>query len=500
MRQGGTADSRRWPHVALALLSGCLIGLGQAPFGWWIATLAGFAGLGWLQAGAGGAKRAAWLCWLTGAAAFALSMHWIVEPFLVDVARHGWMAPFALVFLAGGLALFWGAAGWLAARLRGGPVAFALLLALAEFARGHLMTGFPWNLPAYVWLETGLAQAAAWVGPYGLSAVTILLPVLSGAWLHRGQGARRLAALLPVLALAGAALAWPVPPAEAPEADAPVMRLVQPNAPQHLKYDPEHAQRFYRRAVEDTAALPRPDLVVWPETALPGLLEFSGAALDHVADRAGGVPVVLGIVRSEEGTRYYNSLVVLDAEGEIADVYDKHHLVPFGEYLPLGDLLGQLGLSAMADLYGGGYSAGPGPELVDVGRAGRALPLICYEAVFPRDTRGTGARPDLLLQITNDAWFGHFSGPYQHLAQARFRAIEQGLPLVRAANTGVSAAIGPRGQVLARLALDEAGYVDAALPAALDATLYARTGDLPVFCALLLLAGLALVARRRFGR
>jgi apolipoprotein N-acyltransferase len=203
--------------------------------------------------------------------------------------------------------------------------------------------------------------------------------------------------------------------------------------------------------------------------------------------------VALGIQRSD-GLRGWNSLAVFAPDGTVTAVYDKHHLVPFGEYIPLGDLASEwFGITAFAARDGNAYSAGPGPRLVDLGPGlGRVLPLICYEAVFPQDLRGVPGRPDWLLQVTNDAWFGRLTGPYQHLAQARLRSIEQGLPMVRVANTGVSAVIDARGRLRAAIPLGRAGFVDARLPGTLTAPPYARWGEVPV---LLLLAGLAVAVR-----
>ena len=278
------------------------------------------------------------------------------------------------------------------------------------------------------------------------------------------------------------------------------IRLIQPNAAQHEKWDPEKIPVFFDRQLSFTAAVPEdggpaPDLVIWSETAIPWALDLAGSALAEIAQAGGAAQVTLGVQRRSD-TRYFNSMVTLDAQGGVTQVYDKHHLVPFGEYMPLGDLLAKVGITAFAARHGNGYSSGPGAKLMDFGPLGKALPLICYEAVFAHDVNAAPERPAFLIQITNDAWFGKGAGPKQHLAQARMRAIEQGLPLARAANTGISAMIDPYGRVIASLPLGQAGFVDAPLPKALSPTLYSRTGDLP-FALLLLLGLFAAVIRRR---
>ena len=242
-----------------------------------------------------------------------------------------------------------------------------------------------------------------------------------------------------------------------------------------------------------------PALVVWPETSVPFLLDFPGAAYGMMADSARkhgpDTQLGFGVQRLEDG-RYYNSLALLDARGTVGQVYDKHHLVPFGEYIPLAEWIAGSPIGGLAAQALQGYSAGPGPRALDLGPLGRALPLICYEAIFPRHSR-LAPRPDWLLQVTNDAWFGTFSGPYQHLAQARLRAVEQGLPLLRSANTGVSAGFDGYGRALGELALGTHGFVDIPLPQALPPTPYARWGDWPIWGALALLGLVGATARRR---
>jgi apolipoprotein N-acyltransferase len=269
---------------------------------------------------------------------------------------------------------------------------------------------------------------------------------------------------------------------------------VQPNAAQHLKWRADMVKHFYARQLDLTRAPPRdgtpaPDLVVWPETAVPWLLDDADAVLAEISRAAGGVPLALGILRAEDG-QLRNSLVVVQPGGAVGAQYDKHHLVPFGEYMPFTTLARDLGLRGLAELRGPGFGSGPGPSVLDFGTIGRGMPLICYEAVFAHDVNAMPMRADFLLQITNDAWFGTWAGPQQHLAQARMRAIEQGLPLLRAANTGISAMIDPYGRIVAALDLGVAGFVDAPLPAPLPPSVYARIGDWPALA--VLLSGLAL--------
>jgi len=482
----------RW-RMAVAALLGAVGAMGLAPVGAWPVSLLALVLLPALLAACSTPRAAALTGWAFGAGWFAHALFWIVEPFFVEPERYGWMAPFALVFMAGGLALFWGLAAWAAHRAAPTPAgrigALIVTLSLAEFARAYLLTGFPWAAPAQIWADTPAAQLLAWIGPQGLGLATLAIALPPGLALARGRGARGLAlAGLPAAAFAVATLAAAAPGPSA-ESTGATVRLVQPNAPQHQKWDPAHIPVFFNRQIAFTEAAPRPDLIVWPESAVPVPLNDAAPTLARIAEAAGGAQVVLGIQRFE-GWRVFNSLIRLDGTGAVAGLYDKHHLVPFGEYVPFGDLAARFGLYGFAAQEGQGYSAGPGPRLLDLGPLGPALPLICYEAVLPQDVTGAPTRPRLLLQVTNDAWFGTHSGPYQHLAQARMRAIEQWLPLVRAANTGVSALIGPHGEVIRAIPLGQAGFVDAPLPAPLPPTLYARTGDWPVFL-LLLIAGAA---------
>lgn len=493
----------RWIRAALFVALGAGAGLGQPPQEFWGITLGAFAVLFTALTYARSAKEAALWFWIFATAYFAVALRWIVEPFMVDVVRHGWMAPFAIVLLSGGLALFWGAAGalavWLGRSAQGRVWSAVVTLGLAELARAYVLTGFPWAGLGQTLVSSPFASWLAVIGPQGVAV--LMLACAAGLWSLNTHGTARFIGLLP-FGLA-AAVHWMAsgPPVIA-QSDAPLVRIVQPNAPQHEKWDAEKAPIFFWRQVDATAAPSdtggRPDLVVWPETAIPSLLHLADEALARVHEAAAGTPVVLGMQRVE-GVRFYNALLVMGARGDLLDIYDKHHLVPFGEYIPFGDQLGALGIRGLAAREGSGYSAGAGPRLVQIPGIGAALPLICYEAVFPQHARIGQERPRLLLQITNDAWFGTYAGPQQHLAQARMRAIEQGLPLVRAANTGISAIIDAQGRVVTSLPLGVSGFRDATLPPAFASTLYAVTGDLPVLVMLLVALGAA-YGSRRIGR
>lgn len=500
-----------------ALLAGATTGLGQAPFSWIILALIGLAAGFMLFQSTNTRRQAAAIGWAFGVGYFALTLSWIVEPFLIDLARHGWMAPFALIGMAAGMALFWGAAfgvaKWLDPNLDpnfgpnfgqswGQGIALVVFWTIAEVARTYILTGFPWGLLGYIWLDTGLDQMAAYIGPHGLTLLTLVgVWALLAAFNHRKRLILVPLVVLPFVGMIGFGLAQAALGGATGTSLRPIVRLIQPNAPQKQKWDPEMIPMFFDRNLGFTSATPQvaaPDVIIWPETSVPYLLNNAQGALELISQAAGGIPVVLGIQRRNADV-YHNSLVVLGPNGDVIDTYDKSHLVPFGEYVPGGALASALNLKGLAAKEGYGFGAGAGLRLIEIAGLGLAMPLICYEAIFPHEVGGLDVRADWLLQITNDAWFGNLTGPQQHLAQARFRAIEQGLPMVRAANTGISAMIDGRGQITASLPLGVAGFLDVALPAALPETIYARSGDWPILLLLIGAAATLLIKRRRFS-
>ena len=475
----------RWRRFGLALLAGLALALGQAPFDFpWLALFALPALLLLLR------NTCCWkggfsVGWAAGLGYFGLTLIWIVEPFLVDIGRYGWMAPFALVLMAGGMALFWGLGFALAQRW---PTAliFAGFWTLAEILRSYVFTGFPWALMAYNWVETPVIQAASLIGVHGLG----FLIVLAGGLLLSRRG--WIASLLIAVLLFGYGLSRLQDPIENTDL---TVRLIQPNAIQTQKWDREYIPLFFQRQLEFSAAPGAPDIVIWPEAAiayLPGEQPLVRAQITDAAQ----APVILGARRRDDGG-VYNSLFLLAESSDVEAVYDKSHLVPFGEYMPLQGLAKRWGLQGLAEAMGGSIAFGAGPEILSGQGVPAFMPLICYEAIFPKTL--PGPRPAWLVQITNDAWFGGFNGPYQHLAQARVRAIEQGLPLARAANTGISAMVDPLGRITASLPLNKAGYVDAALPKPRPPTLQALIGQWPIIGLILaaLLAGVLQQRKRR---
>lgn len=498
----------RFGRIALALLAGAGTALAHPPFGL-LPGLLGYPLLMLLAERSTTVRGGFWMGWLAGFAYFFIGCWWVAEAFLVNPAQ-AWMAPFAASLLPIGLGLFWGTATALYRRFRPDGVSrvlvFAALFCLLEWLRGHVLTGFPWNPAGASWRAGSAAsQFAAVGGVYGLSFVTVASFAAFGAlW---GQGSRR--ARLLAVAGGAAALAALMVGGELRlssarlESNGALVRIVQADVPQESKWSPEAYRGIVERYVNLTArpAAVTPDIVVWPEGALPASANqvFAPDAWEARAIARAvqpGQTLIAGLGRGEpdasapEGARYFNSAFVFTDIGEaglrVSAIYDKHRLVPFGEYLPAGDLLGALGVRSLTHMPLD-FSPGPTPAPIDIPGAPRAQPLICYESLYPGFTPGSAGRPGWIVNISNDAWFGRTSGPLQHLNLASYRAIETGLPVVRSTPTGVSAIIDPWGRVVddARLDPGESGVIDARLPAPTSVTLYGRTGDLLFWLAVL---------------
>jgi len=502
---GAARQLSQWGSIWLALLAGVVAGLAHPPFG----VLPGLLGyalmLRQVEARADRPLAHAFSRgWLAGLGYFAVSVWWIVEPFMVDAKTQGWMAPFALVLLAGGLALFWGAAALAYRALKPtGPsrvLVFAGCLAAVEWLRGHVLTGFPWDLPGESWRAgSAPSQAAALVGVYGLSWITIAIasaPVLAfDARPRRDRIAALGVALLALTGLYGFGLARLAGAAPA-SPSAPMVRVVQADIDQKQKWRPEHLDQIFATYLDLSRrpAAARPDVIIWPEGALPAVVdELLAPGLPYaprlVAALAPGQTLLMGANRAERSSggdyRYFNSLVAFRREPEglkVTGVYDKHHLVPFGEFMPLAQLATRIGFRSLVHMPDD-FTAGPPSRPLAAEGLPAFQPLICYEALFPGMTRAgpapRGPRAAWILNISNDAWFGVTSGPLQHLNLASYRAIEEGLPMVRSTPTGASAVIDAYGRVLpgARLGLGAFGVIDARLPPALAPPAYVRWGD-----------------------
>jgi apolipoprotein N-acyltransferase len=498
---GGLTGVRR---AVLAVMLGAVSVLAFAPMHVWPVLFVSFGGLVWLLDGCQAAhatlkdrlKAASLTGFWFGFGFFLAGLYWVAEAFLVEPWRHGWLIPFVMTALPGGMALFFAAAAALAMALwrPGAARVFALAIAfgLAEYARGHVLTGLPWNLIGYGLLANApLMQLAALLGVYALSLLAVLLFAAPAAiWSADGTRAKGTAVLTGLLlVLLGAGYVWGDRRlAAAPEGTTDVrLRIVQANIDQANKWRPENSAEIFADYLEltRTAGLADMDLVIWPETALPFLLRDSPDALAAIGDVLPQDSVLLvGVARVVsrrdsngriEGRDVFNSLLAVDSAGKVLGSYDKIHLVPFGEYLPFQEFLESLGVMQMTGVRGG-FTEGTGPRLLEVPGVPSVRPLICYEIIFPDEVTSGGSRPGWMLNVTNDAWFGTSAGPYQHFHQAQVRAVEQGLPVVRAANTGISAVIDPWGRVLAEIGLGERGLIDAAMPKVGPRTTYVMLG------------------------
>ena len=501
-----------WRRLFAAFVTGALSALAFPPLEIFPLILLSFGVLVLLLDGAVASPRpvrsAALTGFVYGFAQFLVGLYWVGYAFTVDAANHAWQIPFVELFLPGILAVFTALACAAAAKLWRAGVArifiFAICYALAEWLRGHAFTGFPWNLPAYSWgASPAIMQSAAIFGAYGLSLLTILF----GASLAELCVKSRIRLLLPAIMFFLFAVFWvwgAMRLANIVVADVPGVRLriVQPNIPETEKFGRAFVDRNWRRLILLSIAKngPDPTHIIWPESAPPFLLDRSPVALDDIVFLTGTHRVLLtGAARMTENTSgqrvFYNSLYIFGHGGALEGVYDKFHLVPFGEYLPLEDFFHSLGIDKVVNSPGG-FSAGPGPRTFAVPGAPKVGPLICYEVIFPGKVVGT-ERPGWLVNVTNDSWFGSGAGPYQHFLIARMRAIEEGLPIVRAAGTGISAIIDPLGRVKASLSLNQMGSLDGPLPAAIAPTPYARFGDALFVLMLLACAAMSVFAALR---
>jgi apolipoprotein N-acyltransferase len=515
-----------WKRAAIALAAGALSALAMAPFNAWPVLFLTFPVMVWLIDGAAAGRRrgvpaAAMAGWWFGLGYFVPGLYWIGYAFLVDAPTFAWLMPFAVLGLPAYLALFT-AFGFALARLiwtsdASRVVALAASLTVGEWLRGHVLTGFPWNAFGYALTEPlALAQTASLIGLWGLTFLSVAI-FASPAVLVDASSQRRRPWIAPAMALAlliamgifGGVRLSLRPTATVANVK---LRIMQPNLQQDVRFNysakAEVMQKYL--TLSDRASGPQStgvrdaSILIWPESAFPFFLTREADAMAQIADLLPkGTVLITGSVRAPDlppGTRItraYNSIYVIDHDGSVLSVYDKLHLVPFGEYLPFQDWMEKLGFVQLTKVQGG-FIAGARRRPLAVPNAPSALPLICYEAIFPGDVVTRDDRPGWIVNLTNDGWFGISTGPYQHLQQARLRAIEEGLPMIRAANTGISAVVDPLGRIVARLGLGVEGVLDSSLPSAIPPTIYARSGDIPA--AIVVIAALIFVVRRRVAK
>lgn len=510
--------------LALTVAAGLFAAMAQPPWG----ILPGLLGFGvlmrqldrlgnpWRWKGAFG------LGWLAGVGYFIPSLIWLAQPFQVNADAQGWMAPFAVVLMAMAMAVFWGVAG-VAYRLlaRRGPsriLLFAAAFALCEWLRGHVLTGLPWDLPGESWRAgSAPSQGAALVGAYGMTWLT-LAAAAAPFTVFEGRSGRIVAfggvgVVVALYAFGAARLAQSVPI----DPHGPRVRIVQAKVEQASKYDQRLFNSIVGRYVALTSRAPadgrRPDIVVWPEGAIPAALDDYLGKGAWTRDLIGGTlrpgqTLILGGYRygsqADGAPMAYNSLAALRLEPgglAIVAVYDKFRLVPFGEFMPFDSVATRWGIKQFVHV-GDGFIPGPPPRPLKLPGLPIVQPLICYESLFPGLTReggeASGVRAAWIANISNDAWFGKGVGPRQHLNLASYRAIEEGLPMIRATPTGMSAIIDAYGRIVPgeRLGLGAYGVIDGALPPALVPTLFNRMGDLPFFVMLVVSLSGAAAPRR----
>jgi apolipoprotein N-acyltransferase len=504
-----------WRRWLVLVLAGAASVLAMAPFFAWPMLFVTLPVLVWQidasqQAVASGESRPGWrhhpamhaafVGWWFGFGYFFAGLFWIGEAFLVEAEKFAVLIPLAVTLMPAGLALFWAGAAGLAA-LSWTPgwtriMSLALALAGAEWLRGHVFTGFPWNVLGYAltW-PLPMMQSAATLGIYGLTLVAV--PVFAApavVWVDaqerrwRGMGSLAAAVAIGALALAGVCR---LGSEDTPAGNDVRVRVVQPSVPQREKWRPENQGRIFRDHLELSAQSSSGAvdgasgiaLVVWPEAAMPFLplnrpeaLEAIGRLLPQGTQLAAGALRVDAPASGGTQRRIFNSLMIFGQEGRLSALYDKIHLVPFGEYLPFQSTLEAIGLEQLTRIRGG-FDVGVSPRPLLDASGLRILPLICYEAIFPGELVQGAERPVLMLNVTNDGWFGQTTGPHQHLHQARVRAVEQGVPIIRAANNGISAVIDARGRILGSLDLDVRGTLDSSVPPAVTPPPYARYGD-----------------------
>ena len=488
--------SNGFGRIALTIGAGAIGALAFPPFGFFAALFVSFTLLVWLIDGAtgnpdGGVWSRGWktftIGWLFGLGYFVAGLWWMGNALLLEAEEFAWALPFAILGLPACLAIFYGLAVMLANLLWsdgwGRIAALAAAFGLLEWLRSFILTGFPWNSVGFGLMPVPvMMQTSNLIGIFGMSMLAVFV-FASPALLGTKKG------MVPGLCIAMAMLvghlvygAYRLNQPLAVDSDALTVRIVQPGIDQSRKMlNADRAEIFKEHlrlsALPPTSGQKVPDIIVWPETSVPFILTQNPDALQEIAKTLSDGQILLtGAVRMEDAgagqeTRYYNSVYAIDSQGQIIGATDKVHLVPFGEYVPFENILRRFGIENLINLPGG-FSPAATREPITLPSGKKLYSFICYEIIFPGEVPKDIATSTAILNVTNDGWFGNTPGPYQHLQQARIRAVETGLPVIRAANTGVSAIIDPLGRIVAGLDYGQKGIIDSTLSGA-------ATGVLP---------------------
>ena len=481
-----------WRRALVAFLAGAFTTLVLAPFHLFFVGFLTFPILVWLLDGAVGESDAGrfrrlrpsfFVGWWFGFGYFVAGLWWISNALLVEAPEFAWAIPLAVLGLPAILAIFYALAAafarafWPDNLLR--IFVLAAFMGVAEWLRSFVFTGFPWNAIGYGIMPSPLMmQSVSITGAEAINILAVLAFALP-AGLAQSNRSAVVSTLLVTLLLASHVGYgyWRLHILPDAEDEGRVVRLVQPAIDQSEKWDPTHAKSTFDNLLMLSSASPvleemdRPSLIIWPETAVPFILTREPSAVAAIAETLQvGQSLVAGVVREEQGeeteaaeARFYNSMLMIDSEGIISDAADKVHLVPFGEYLPFAQQLGGLGLKAVAAA-DRGYVGATQRRSLELTGGLSAIPLICYEAIFASEVKRLAETDGLMINITNDAWYGNTPGPYQHFHQSQLRTVELGLPMARAANNGISAIIDAKGRIVEKLDFAVSGAIDAVLP------------------------------------
>jgi len=494
-----------WNRFFAAFAFGAVASLAFAPTSIFPLLWVSFPALIFLLQGTVNWKQAFATGWAFAFGCFVFGFYWIAASMFVDIGHFWWAVPLAVAGLPAFLAIYYGIAALLARRFGLTDIAGLLMVALlwfaADYARGHLFTGFPWNLEGYGWTNVlSLLQIASITGIYGLTLLTLVCVFLAAGLAEANRRAWQavgfsLLALIVIAAWGQVRLANAIN-----EPSAVRLRIVQPNVNQAEKWLPAEREGHFQQLL-DLSSMPAKQpltYIIWPETAATFYLTEDAAHRYAVAAHVPkGGAILTGVIQRalepDNQIHYYNSLIAVDEKARAVAGYNKFHLVPFGEFVPLRHYLP---LQPLVNL-GLDFSAGDGPHTLHIRKLPSFSPFICYEAILPGEIVDRADRPDFLLNVTNDGWYGKTAGPYQHFASAKVRAIEEGLPLVRAANTGISGVVDAYGRIKARMGVDIMGYMDADLPPPLPPTFFGRHGEKPLWILFIALAACAIAARAR---